>query len=213
MGRLFILWNILGVKWKWGTTVYRRRLCEMWKQSDSLHAKLTGHPGFCPYERDTLMSQVDDIWASWRVCTGLFNWAVCGGQTRDINEMSQQRDRRGKKIDKQRQASPLWSLQAHLRMSSLFFWAPVVPSITMGKAGMEISSIKPPTTLERKTKKQSTNKQARKQKPKMDWQRRIVCSSVNQTCCSPLSYLVFSCFFPCCSGRWPSKMTHPGTSK
>lgn len=24
LGWLFILWNILGVKWKWGTTVYRR---------------------------------------------------------------------------------------------------------------------------------------------------------------------------------------------
>lgn len=79
LGCLFTLWNIPGVNWKWGTTVYRRRLCDLWKQSDSLRGKLTGHPGFCPYERDTLMSLMDDIWASWRVCTGLFNWTVCGG--------------------------------------------------------------------------------------------------------------------------------------
>lgn len=114
---LFILWNILVVKWKWGTTVCRRRRCDLWKRSDSSSGKLTGHRGFCPCKRDTLMSQVDGIWASWRVCNGLFNWAVCGGQARDINEMSKQRDGMGKKIDKKRQASPLWSLQAHLTMS------------------------------------------------------------------------------------------------
>lgn len=168
-------------------------------------------PGVLPMQKRYTDEQGDGIGALSGVCTRLFNWAVCGGQTRDINEMSQQRDRLGKKIDKKRQASPMWSLQAHLTMPFLFCW--VSCFLYQHGEGRHENIFNKTSNYSWKKKKQNANKQANKQKPKMDRHQRTLCSSVNQTWYSPLTYLVFSCLFSRCYGRWSSNMTHPGTLK